>query len=108
MLEFHAEVPQATASEGRAQGSYMAARAGFEPACLNCLFIYAALCEREEVTRIMSSFWITKRHCIIVPSCYPILCISKGCNEVLTDGEPHKTAFIYWLTNALMLDFNII
>src|SRR6218665_566042 len=29
--EFHAEVPQATAREGLAQGSYMVARAGFKP-----------------------------------------------------------------------------
>ena len=29
--EFHAEVPQAIASEGLAQGPYMAARVGFEP-----------------------------------------------------------------------------
>ena len=29
--EFHAEAPQATASEGLAQGPYVAARAGFEP-----------------------------------------------------------------------------
>ena len=32
--EFHAEAPQATASKGPAQGPYMAARAGFEPATL--------------------------------------------------------------------------
>ena len=31
MSEFHAEAPQATASEGPAQGPYMEARAGFEP-----------------------------------------------------------------------------
>ena len=29
--EFHPEAPQATASDGRAQGPYVAARAGFEP-----------------------------------------------------------------------------
>ena len=34
MAEFHAEAPQATASEGLAQGPYMAAGAGFEPATL--------------------------------------------------------------------------
>jgi len=28
--EFHAEAPQATASEGLAQGAYMAARVGFD------------------------------------------------------------------------------
>src|SRR6218665_2385881 len=32
--EFHSEMPQATASEGLAQGPYVAARAGFEPAIL--------------------------------------------------------------------------
>ena len=32
--EFHAEAPQATASEGLAQGPYVADRAGFEPATL--------------------------------------------------------------------------
>jgi len=32
--EFHAKVPQATASEGLAQGLYVAARAGFELATL--------------------------------------------------------------------------
>ena len=32
--EFHAEAPQATASEGLAQGPYMAAKAGFEPMTL--------------------------------------------------------------------------
>ena len=32
--EFHAEAPQATASEGHPQGSYMVARAGFEPTIL--------------------------------------------------------------------------
>src|SRR6218665_484310 len=32
--EFHAEVPQATASEGLFQGSYVAASSGFEPATL--------------------------------------------------------------------------
>ena len=32
--EFHAEAPQATASEGLAQGPYVVARAGFEPATL--------------------------------------------------------------------------
>ena len=32
--EFHAEAPQATAREGLAQGHYVAARAGFEPATL--------------------------------------------------------------------------
>ena len=31
VLEFHAEVPLATASEGLAHGPHMAARAGFEP-----------------------------------------------------------------------------
>ena len=34
MPEFHAEVPQATASEGLAQGPYVAARVGFKPANL--------------------------------------------------------------------------
>ena len=34
MLEFHAEAPQATASEGLAQGPYVAARARFETATL--------------------------------------------------------------------------
>ena len=29
LLKFHAEAPQATASEGLAQGPYVAARAGF-------------------------------------------------------------------------------
>src|SRR6218665_1581169 len=32
--EFHAEAPQATVSEGLAQGPYVAARAGFEPTTL--------------------------------------------------------------------------
>src|SRR6218665_3619991 len=32
--EFHAEAPQATTSEGLAQGPYVAVRAGFEPATL--------------------------------------------------------------------------
>jgi len=32
MLEFHTEAPQTTASEGLAQGPYVSARAGFEPA----------------------------------------------------------------------------
>src|SRR6218665_29012 len=32
--EFHAETPQATASEGLSQGPYVAARAGFEPTTL--------------------------------------------------------------------------
>src|SRR6218665_3012328 len=32
--EFHAKAPQATASEGRAQGPYVAATAGFEPTTL--------------------------------------------------------------------------
>jgi len=32
--EFHAEVPQATASKGLAQGPYVAARAEFESATL--------------------------------------------------------------------------
>ena len=32
--EFYAEAPQATASEGLAQGPYVAARVGFEPATL--------------------------------------------------------------------------
>ena len=32
--EFHAESPQAIASEGLAQGPYVAARAGYEPANL--------------------------------------------------------------------------
>ena len=32
--EFHAEVPQATASEGLAQGPYVAAREGFKPTIL--------------------------------------------------------------------------
>ena len=31
MSEFHAEAPQATVSEGLAQGPYLAARTGFEP-----------------------------------------------------------------------------
>jgi len=31
MSVFHAEAPQATASEGLAQGLYVAAKAGFEP-----------------------------------------------------------------------------
>ena len=34
MSEFHAEVPQETASEGLDQGLYVAARAGFEPTTL--------------------------------------------------------------------------
>jgi len=32
--QFHAEAPQATVSEGLAQGPYVAARAGFEPATI--------------------------------------------------------------------------
>ena len=32
--EFHAKAPQATASEGVAQGPYVAARVGLEPATL--------------------------------------------------------------------------
>ena len=34
VLEFHTEAPQATVSEGLAQGPYMAARAGVEPMIL--------------------------------------------------------------------------
>jgi len=34
VLEFHAEAPQATVSEGLAQGPYVAARAGFKPVTL--------------------------------------------------------------------------
>ena len=34
MSEFHAEVPQATASEGLARGPYVAAGARFEPTTL--------------------------------------------------------------------------
>jgi len=34
MPEFHAEAPQATVSEGLAQGPYVAARAGVEPTTL--------------------------------------------------------------------------
>ena len=34
MSEFHSEVPQAISSEGLAQGPYVTARAGFEPATL--------------------------------------------------------------------------
>ena len=34
VLEFHAEAPQATATEGLAQGPYVATRAGLEPASL--------------------------------------------------------------------------
>jgi len=34
VLEFHAEEPQATVSEGLAQGPYVAATAGFEPVTL--------------------------------------------------------------------------
>src|SRR6218665_3189739 len=34
LAEFHAEAPQATVSEGLAQGLYVAARAGFEPTTL--------------------------------------------------------------------------
>ena len=34
MPEFHSEAPQATASEGFAQGPYVAARAGVEPMTL--------------------------------------------------------------------------
>ena len=34
VLELHAEAPQATTSEGLAQGPYVAARAGFEPTTL--------------------------------------------------------------------------
>ena len=34
LSEFHAEVPQAIASEGLAQGPCVAARVGFEPATL--------------------------------------------------------------------------
>ena len=34
MPEFHTEAPQATVSEGLAQGGYVAARAGVEPMAL--------------------------------------------------------------------------
>ena len=34
MWKFHAEAPQATVSEGLAQGSYLAARVGFESTTL--------------------------------------------------------------------------
>jgi len=34
MPEFHPEAPQATVSEGLAQGSYVAARAGVQPVTL--------------------------------------------------------------------------
>ena len=33
-MEFHAKAPQATVSEGLAQGSYIVARAGLEPMTL--------------------------------------------------------------------------
>ena len=35
--EFHAEAPQATASEGLRKGPYVAARAGFEPTTLRTM-----------------------------------------------------------------------
>ena len=37
VLEFHAEAPQATVSEGLAQGPYVTARTGFEPATLRLI-----------------------------------------------------------------------
>ena len=40
--KFHAEVPQATASEGLAQGPYVAAREGFKPATLRTRGIKSA------------------------------------------------------------------
>ena len=39
VLEFHPEAPQATASEGFAQGPYVAARAGVEPTTLRAIGI---------------------------------------------------------------------
>jgi len=43
--EFHAEAPQATVSEGLAQGPYVAARAGFEPTTIRSTGILLRYCQ---------------------------------------------------------------
>ena|SRR6218665_4037594 len=66
--EFHAEAPQATASEGLAQGLYVAARAGFE---LTTLWTKVAESTNEPPCPTMPSILILLRTyytCFIVRS----------------------------------------
>src|SRR6218665_3207950 len=49
--EFHAEAPQATASEGLAQGPYVAARAEGPQLVLECQIVHAYQCKVSEAVR---------------------------------------------------------
>jgi len=56
--EFHAEAPQATVSEGLAQGPYVAARAGAEPMTLRTKgvdFLQMAIHHLLQVELVLSS-----------------------------------------------------
>src|SRR6218665_3867919 len=60
--EFHAEAPQATASEGLAQGPYVAARAGVEPTTLRSIGVDSAN-EPPCPTRNKRTIIVTERLC---------------------------------------------
>jgi len=57
-LEFHAETPQATASEGLAQGPYVAARAGVEPTTLQTIGIDSTMSHHAPQIFIISAYFI--------------------------------------------------
>jgi len=50
--EFHAEAPQATASEVLAQFPYVAARAGFEPATLRAMIPTYVCCKMDQMSQM--------------------------------------------------------
>ena len=58
MSEFHAEAPQATASEGLTQGPYVAARAGDEPMTFRTIGVDST----NEPPRPAMAFLIAKSH----------------------------------------------
>ena len=56
---FHAEAPQATASEGLAQGPYVAARAGVEPTTLRMKGVESTNEPPRPTIRLRVSFYVT-------------------------------------------------
>ena len=64
MSEFHAEAPQAIASERLAQGPYVVARAGVEPATLRMIGVNSTNATPHPTHYITNIFEIT---CILQP-----------------------------------------
>ena len=73
MPEFHAEAPQATASEGLAQGPYVVARVGFKPMTLRTKVVEST----NESPQSRCYFYY------VILLLKQLLFLEIGCNEIM-------------------------